>query len=303
MGIISGAMSGGGEAALTGGRQIGEYLKSSALQKEAFDFQRERDQWLDELKRAPGKAAASDIQKARETPVDDPSGTMRPRNASELATAEQDAYLRQGLVGEAMQSRQLEQQRERDNQAMLDRNADNNRGERQLDLQRQQFDVTKKGADLDHQIKQFQLANVQRVEALKKEFGAATPERQKSITEEIQLITGKDNDNFLPVPFKDDMGNIVRYDIFDKKRGEWVQPKPPGAAGAPSQADIEGLVQRASDPRAVTFFESKFGKGSAQKYLSKPKKPTLPGDRIIQSQRGEVEPEQPLEQGTFFGAP
>src|SRR3990167_3594249 len=254
MGIIAGAMSGGGGALERVAHQGIEYLSRSQIQKEAADIQEARDarlrefeatrdarraeqrkgelEYADTLRRKPGMEAAKEIEASRASPVDDLSGTARPKTKEEMADAEEGAYRRQGLVSEAMQVRTTEQTRQRDNQTALDRTADNNRGERQLDLQAKNFDVQAKGAALDRQIKQLTLDNAKRVDELRKEFPDANPARQKEISESIQLLTGKDNDNYLPVPLKDDMGNVTGYKIFDKKRGNWVEsnekavPKP-----------------------------------------------------------------------------
>lgn len=88
----------------------------------------------------------------------------------------------------------------------------------------------------------IQLQNAKRVEALRTEFGSKdiTPERRDAIREEIQILTGKDNDNYMPVPIKDEMGNVTGYQVFDKKRGDFVTPKNSGSAPA-GGADPLGL--------------------------------------------------------------
>ena len=96
---------------------------------------------------------------------------------------------------------------------------------------------------------QIQVDNARRVEALRKEFtsGATTPERKDAIREEIQLLTGKDNDSYMPVPIKDEMGNVSGYKVFDKKRGAFVEP---GASGKPDASDPLGLRAGGASPAA-----------------------------------------------------
>ena len=102
-------------------------------------------------------------------------------------------------------------------------------------IQRQQLDILKKGAGLDHDIKTIQLGNAKRVDALQKEFATAAPDRKQAIRQEISILTGKDNNRFLPVPLKDELGNITGYQIFDKVDGVFVSGgKPQGASGEPS---------------------------------------------------------------------
>jgi hypothetical protein len=93
---------------------------------------------------------------------------------------------------------------------------------------------------------QIQLDNSRRVEALRTEYGKATPERKDAIREEIQLLTGKDNDNYMPVPIKDEMGNVTGYQVFDKKRGDFVTPKGSGTPG--NAADPLGLFGKPGAP-------------------------------------------------------
>lgn len=84
------------------------------------------------------------------------------------------------------------------------------------------------------------LENAKRVETLRQEF--QKPEtlvaRKEAIREEIQLLTGKDNDNFLPVPLKDLTGAVTGYQVFDKRRGEFVEPRT--RAGDPSSTPTAG---------------------------------------------------------------
>ena len=98
-----------------------------------------------------------------------------------------------------------------------------------------------KSADLDTALKQIALDNTKRVQVLREEFAAAAPERRAKINEEIQLITGKDNDKFMPVPIKDDMDNVSGYKIFDTKAGRFVEQNA-GAGGGSKYNDATGEV-------------------------------------------------------------
>lgn len=97
-----------------------------------------------------------------------------------------------------------------------------------------------KSADLDTALKQITLDNTKRVQVLRTEFAAATPERQAKINDEIQLITGKDNDKFMPVPIKDEMGNVSGYKIFDTKAGRFVEQNAGGSAKTVAVGDVVG---------------------------------------------------------------
>ena len=128
-----------------------------------------------------------------------------------------------------------------------------------------------KSAELDGAIKQLALDNAKRVEGLKKEFATATPERKKAITEEVQLLTGKDNDQYLPVPLKDEMGNVTGYKVFDKKRGVWVDN---AGGGAPTGAKWDNTTGD------VLLDGKKIGtaktEAEARQILANAKKPAAP---------------------------
>lgn len=92
-----------------------------------------------------------------------------------------------------------------------------------LGLEGARLGIERGRADMENKINQIKLDNVTRVNSLQNEYRTASPERQRAIQEEVQLLTGKDNDKYLPVPLKDDMGNVTGYKIFDTKRGAWVE--------------------------------------------------------------------------------
>lgn len=275
-GILSGAMEGGGRALQNVGEQGMRHVSASILQEQAAEIQRMREerlaeirkgeiQFAEELRRAPAKAAAEEIdQKLAKPAYDEGSDSVRPHSPAEQAEVREGAYRRQGLVGEAQQERQTEMQRQRDLDARSDREADNRRADRQLDenarhnqavemLQRGQLDEAKATGQLDRAIKQIAVDNAKRVDELRKEFAGATPERKREIQEEIQLLTGKDNDNYLPVPIKDETGAITGYHVLDRRRGVWLDGPKGGAQGAPGKGErppLDGFFRDRPRPQA-----------------------------------------------------
>lgn len=228
------------------------------------DLQEKANVAADERRRAPYKSAATKAQglidgesERRSAPVSDEVGGVGPTPAERIKLAPQDearlraqAYEGEGLVEAASGYRRegLDHerlQRDKDRDAATDRDRDLDREQRKVEkeaddryrgamlkLQEKAEGRLAKGASIDNEVKEITLGNAKRVERLRTEFAAATPERKQQINEEIQLLTGKDNDNFLPVPLKDEFGAIAGYKIFDKKRGVWVEAKA-AAPGAP----------------------------------------------------------------------
>lgn len=306
-GIVASAIGGAGEGVAEAGRALLGYAVKSKLQEDAGEIQRLRDERLaemdkakegrlfdqqkqiaayqDELRRKPGMQAATEIDTETSKPsYDEGTDSVRPRTPGERAGIEEKAYRKQGMISEAMQVRQTEQQRverqeghavQREQMAATERyhNAS-------LAIQAAAEGRMKKGSDLDAQIKEITLGNLKEVESLRKEFTATQdPERKKQITETIQLLTGKDNDQYVPVPdgFDQVTGKPNSYKIFDKKRGTFLDPQAGGGGAQPSADDIAGLQKRAGNPQAIAFFESKFGKGAASKYLPQEQpKPAAP---------------------------
>lgn len=107
-------------------------------------------------------------------------------------------------------------------------------------LQAARLGIEAKGAALDQQIKEIQIKNAKDLDAMKESYRTETdPEKKAQIADNIRILTGKDKDKYLPVPLKDDMGNVVGYEIFDTIRGKFVEskasPKPkPGNGERPS---------------------------------------------------------------------
>lgn len=99
------------------------------------------------------------------------------------------------------------------------------------------------GQDLQNQIAKIELENAQAVKELRAKYGQAQTEEERSrIAENLSILTGKDTANFLPVPLKDELGNITGYDIFDKRRGKFVA-KSNNDAGAGNGAGAAGEIK------------------------------------------------------------
>jgi hypothetical protein len=88
---------------------------------------------------------------------------------------------------------------------------------------------------------QIQLGNAKRLDELRAEFGkTADPARKEAIRDEVMLLSGKDKEDFMPVPLKDEMGNVTGYKIFDKHRGNWIEPKGDAAAANNDPLNLRG---------------------------------------------------------------
>lgn len=211
MGIIAGAMSGAGAGIMDSGKQLGAYAEKSALQDEMAKITAQRDQVLNEFAK---ESQARDFQfktgERREGEQFTAGENTKQRTSTEgIHASDRASVEREGEANRGVQREQLAQQGKYQN-AMVSISA---AAEGRLAT----------GAKLDNAIKQFAVDNTKRVEELRKEFASAPPERQQAITTEIQLLTGKDNDKYLPVPigFDEATGKPNAYRIFDTKSGNW----------------------------------------------------------------------------------
>lgn len=278
-GILSGAMYGGGQALANIGEQGFRLAGQHMLQQRAAEIQEARDarlaeirrgdlEFAEELRRRPGKLAQEEIEAKRAEFIDDPSGAMRRRNVGEMAEVRQAAYGRQGMVAEEMQAEGLEQQRQRDIEAKLDRAEGRQLQREGMGLQREQFAEqvrhakvaeeallgqlaeAKASGTLERAIKQLALNNANRVAALREEWKKATDQKVRAeIKEELDILTGKDTDKFLPYPvgYDPDTGRANQFILINTKTGASI--------------DL-GSRQQGGKPGERPAIESFFGRGA-----------------------------------------
>lgn len=172
-------------------------------------------------------------------------------------------------------------------------------------IQGRQVSVLEQGANLDQQIKQIALDNAKQVEKLRTEFATASLDRKRAIEEHIQILTGKDNDIFLPVPIKDDIGNIVGYEIFDKKRGAWVDAPRRGATANPLGLNLKPKPptkpMSGPDIHAQPVAGPAGAAGGAA--TTAPGRERLPAWATRPTKYGPLTPDATLEQGVNAGNP
>lgn len=107
----------------------------------------------------------------------------------------------------------------------------------------------------------FELGELRKVAGLRDAYVAETdPAKKKKIAENIQVMTGKDNDSYAAVPLKDETGNITGYQIFDKKSGQFVEPSNGAGGGASGGApavgtELNGFKFKGGNPRDKNNWE------------------------------------------------
>lgn len=311
---LSGAVAGaGGAAAEIGGGIIQENLRrETALDlekvREAANIEREKRLEQAQIRaearaRQPMKDAAADIERAKTELVDDPSGTARPRNAPEIAEAEEAAYRKHGLINEAMRSRDSERQRQRDAMTDVARTRDDNRADAQVSETARHNKVMEgiqsatQGrlaalAKVQLESAQFDLKDKKDLRQMQTDYAAETdPVKRATLERNILTRLGKAKE--LPEPVKAYVDTVkAELTAYAKSEAEGLTLPPSavqrrnelqrqmqnlattgtlniGAAAEsqPSTVDVEGLRKRASNPAAVEFFEQKYGKGSAARFL------------------------------------
>lgn len=285
MGIIGGAMQGAGYAGMALASKAGDYLEHSQLQKEMADIQALRDQRLSEirksemaygeqLKRQPAIEAAADVDKFKSTPAyDEGADTARPKSEAEVRDYEKGALKKRGLIGEAMQMD--EHDRTRDLSRELAKLTDERiREEGQLNRDQQLTLHRERMAEIKGQAKNAGLS-VQQTDQGLAVVNASTKEVTLLKDDEGKPLKGAKQDDSLAIiksigelakamettnpKMAEQLGQIA-LNVMSKKLGQDVGPQP-------TDDDVKGLRDRASNPQAVSFFESKYGKGSAARYL------------------------------------
>jgi hypothetical protein len=237
-GLVISAMGGAGEGLMRAGHQVGEYATRSALQAEMAELTKARDERLNEF------ATASQGREFQFRTGERVAGQEFQAGESEKGRTFQSSESEKGRV---FQGDQNDKSRKIQSDQLAETARHNKANESILAAAEGRLS---KAANLDASIKEIVLGNAKRVEDLRKEFSGATPERQSKIREEIHLLSGKDaNTKYLPLPMKDDMGNLVGYRIFDTERREFVEDK-----GAAAKAG-------AGKPGDRPAFESFFGGG------------------------------------------
>ncbi len=257
MGIIAGALSGLGAGGMAGAELYGKYAAASSLKDQEAEIQKMRDETLADYQRqrdaTQNQAIASENEKNRQS---------QSQLQSERLT--QERSLASDRTG-------LEQMRLDIAGGQAQEQARHNKAVETIQARTAGSQVA--SADLDRAIKQIALDNARTVRGLQDQYGKSTdPAEQKQIRERIQLLTGKDNDNYLPVPLKDDLGNVTGYQIFDRKAGVWVTPgagtqtlDPLGLRNGVPQAAIEALKR---DPSLAPQFQQKY-RVDPERYLGR----------------------------------
>lgn len=226
LGLIGQALAGGLAEA---GTQAGEYLQKSTLQDEAAKIQAQRDATLNEYARS----METDIKQPgedRRLGVKEAGNTARnaATNATQVTTTGMTVAGHDKVATEDRAARVSEGGLDRTSRETLEREriaSQDRYHNASLAIQSAAEGRLKTGADLDNAIKTIGVANAQRVAQLKIDFTNASPERKTAINEEIQLLTGKDNDKYMPVAVTDANGiKTGEYKIFDTKSGNWKVP-------------------------------------------------------------------------------
>jgi hypothetical protein len=312
-GLIGGAMAGAGAAGVAYHAKSSLQEEMAAIQKarderlaelqeqaavRSDDRREQATVRAEDRKRAPFREAEAEFGTKSKELIDDPSGTVRERTDPEKRSLRAETYRSKGLVGEAMQMERDEMQRERDTKTDLARTRDDNRADSQLEEQRrhnkasegiqaanarraqQLLDEQIKGMGLDRTMKELQLEQAKEQKKYRDlASNEADPAKREQYREMYQLLTGKDNDNFVVTvdKKKDEFGVETAQGIIktDKRTGKVTYEaieklKGGGASGAqPSQAHIDALKKFSSNQAARKAFDQQYGEGAAARILGK----------------------------------
>lgn len=117
-------------------------------------------------------------------------------------------------------------------------------------IQMRQVETLEKGAALERRIKEVQAKNAEEVGRLQDQYNTEPNQAKKTaLRDSIAVLTGKASDKYLPLPLKDEMGNITGYQIFDTHRGMIFQPDRGAAGGAGGRNTSDPLGIRGNLPQ------------------------------------------------------
>jgi hypothetical protein len=283
--IIAGAMQGGGAAGVAAAGKGIDYTANTMLMEQAGEIQKLRDQRLSELrkgemayeqdlKRKPYQEAAADVDQYKAAPAyDEGTDSTRPKSPAEVRDYEKGAYKKRGLIEVAQQMD--EHDRTRDLQTKLAQMTDERiREEGQLNREQQLQLHRERMAELHKQAKNQGLSVQQTDQGLVVVNASTGTSTVLKGEDGKPLKPAKDADSLAIIKSIGDLAKSMETTNPDmaKKLGDIAIGVLSGKLGQdlgpkPTEDDIKGLQQRASNPQAVAFFESKYGKGSAAKYV------------------------------------
>lgn len=200
MGIIAGALGGLGEAAIGAGRQLGDYASRSAIQAEAAAIAKERDARLQEYAVSMERDVRQPFQRSEREGAQAFTGAENEKGRTFQRSMETD-------VRQPFQRAENEANRglERDRLTEQSRHNKANEGIQAQAASRAQalLDEQIKNMGLERTVKQLQ---VEQAQETRKYRDLATnekdPAKRAEYREVYQLLTGKDNDNFVITPDK-----------------------------------------------------------------------------------------------------
>jgi hypothetical protein len=243
MGLLSNALFEGAGAGL---QTMGAYMGKEVDRQQEEDIYAKRARMLADLQRETATNIRNDAFEFANNPVNVDKAiqteTKKTEAAGRLARSEKAKELTDpDLI--AAETAKKDREAEADRRVTKAKGSDKGYLSALRALHNATSDVDYRGRELDNAIKQMTVDNAKRIDVLRKEFGTASPERQKAISDEMSLLTGKDTDKFLPVPLKDEMGNVTGYKVFDTKRGVWSDEGGKDAAGDPIKAAMDAARQ------------------------------------------------------------
>ena len=93
-----------------------------------------------------------------------------------------------------------------------------------LNVAKKQLNLIKDESQLSQAIKLIELENTERVSQLQKEYDQTTnPDKRADLERRINIFSGRENDNdILPVEFKDGIGGTVEFKYFDTRTRRYI---------------------------------------------------------------------------------
>lgn len=263
LGIIAGALQGAGEAGVRAGAMLQKQFGDEDLLKMKTEADRNLALQLEDVRQ---RFTGAENQKSRDLTVSE-NQKGRDLTASEGA-ANRGVTTSEGEANRGQRAKEFEVRNAQDERQHQERMAGLNR---QIAQQGAQISLETRKVAMLEQAGALDIKAKESIDRAREAYvSEKDPDRKIELGNTYMTLLGKTGERYKAIEQVDPItGAKTITGFIDQSSGRVLGPngKNGAAASQPTAEDIAGLKARARNPAAIEYFESKHGRGSAQKYL------------------------------------